>query len=429
MNDGYASIERMFHMSDSSERAQEFAEREYLNRLNGYSTFRTGVELDGHEVFALAFRELQTQMDAIRDRELVIADLWRGVPARGKGLVLYELIAAEIVQTNSIEGIHTTRREVDEAFAARADESSHKRLVEFVRLYVELVAKETAEMLAPMGVKVTDERGVVAMPTTLAGIRELYDRVTAGEIDAKDLPDGELFRSGTTGIYDGAGRLVRQGAATESQIQVLLTQWLQLAANDNIPIVLRACLCHYIFESIHPFYDGNGRTGRFLLALQLRDHLSLPTTLSLSAAIERQKAKYYKAFDETAKPLNCSDASLFCMTMVELIRDAQETLIGELQEHDGAMRRSRGVLDEMVAGGEISALQRKILEWLAQTEMYSSEVATITRTETRETLGVGEDRAVRVLEGLVDAGMLIRSGARPIKYALSDEMRERLLVE
>ena len=65
----------------------------------------------------------------------------------------------------------------------------------------------------------------------------------------------------------------------------------------DIPELYAAALCHFLFGYIHPFFDGNGRTGRYLLALQLSRPLSQPTVLSLSRVIAENKATYYRAFD------------------------------------------------------------------------------------------------------------------------------------
>ena len=67
------------------------------------------------------------------------------------------------------------------------------------------------------------------------------------------------------------------------------------ARSDTIPFLQRAIASHFLFEYIHPFYDGNGRTGRYLLALYLSNDLTLPTVLSLSRTIAENKNEIYKA--------------------------------------------------------------------------------------------------------------------------------------
>jgi Fic family protein len=64
---------------------------------------------------------------------------------------------------------------------------------------------------------------------------------------------------------------------------------------DALPPLVQAAVIHYLFEAIHPFGDGNGRVGRLLIALFLRDRGLLPRPLLyLSAYFERTRDTYYE---------------------------------------------------------------------------------------------------------------------------------------
>ena len=90
-------------------------------------------------------------------------------------------------------------------------------------------------------------------------------------------------------------------------------------SNDNIDPLIKMCLIHYQFESIHPFYDGNGRTGRILniLYLVLNNLIDSPI-LYLSKYINETKQEYYKLFKEVREKNNYEGWILYILKGVEI---------------------------------------------------------------------------------------------------------------
>lgn len=101
---------------------------------------------------------------------------------------------------------------------------------------------------------------------------------------------------------------------------------------DNIDPLIKVCLIHYQFESIHPFYDGNGRTGRILniLYLVLNKLIDSPI-LYLSKYINKTKQYYYKLFNEVRANNNFEDWILYILKGIEITSRETIELIEKIQ--------------------------------------------------------------------------------------------------
>mgnify|MGYP001782006640 FL=1 len=187
----YKSIRQTLAMSSSTLKPQDAAEKEYESRLSGYSTYRSGIVFDGHEMFAVAFRELLNAMDSVRGLEVRVEALWTTLPPVARKAYLMELIGVEMQNTNTIENVHTTREEIADALDAAMVDGPHKRLSELAKLFLGL-SGEGPENLD--------------LPKTLQDIRNMYNQVMDGELKDADKPDGMLFRAKAVSICDGAGR-------------------------------------------------------------------------------------------------------------------------------------------------------------------------------------------------------------------------------
>ena len=88
--------------------------------------------------------------------------------------------------------------------------------------------------------------------------------------------------------------------------------------NDSIDPLIKMAISHYQFEAIHPFSDGNGRTGRILLLLQLKlEQLLDVPALFLSEYIIEHKDKYYEGLRSVTENNDWSKFILYMLDMVE----------------------------------------------------------------------------------------------------------------
>ena len=101
---------------------------------------------------------------------------------------------------------------------------------------------------------------------------------------------------------------------------------------DGVDPLIKVCLIHYQFESIHPFYDGNGRTGRILniLYLVLNKLIDSPI-LYLSKYINKTKQEYYKLFKEVRDNNNFEDWILYILKGIEITSKETIEMIEKIQ--------------------------------------------------------------------------------------------------
>jgi len=119
-------------------------------------------------------------------------------------------------------------------------------------------------------------------------------------------------------------------------IMDLMSNLVQFINDDTVsdldPLVKMAII-HYQFESIHPFYDGNGRTGRLMnvLYLVMKDLLNLPI-LYMSKYIILNKGDYYKLLQEVRETGNWENWLLYMLDAIEHISKETTILIGKIRE-------------------------------------------------------------------------------------------------
>ncbi|MFU0572335.1 Fic family protein [Gardnerella greenwoodii] len=411
----YKTIRAIVAMSKSNAKPCDIAEEEYRLRIDNPAAYRSGIIFDAHEIFAMCVTDLVTHMNDIAHNERAVEKAWNELPRFAQREYLMQLIAKEVQNTNIIEGVHSTRKELSKALDAASEQNKHTRFSEFTKLFLELADSNEYD---------------TSIPQTLQDIRKIYDSIMQGELEASNIPDGEIFRSGKVSIRDGANNVVHDGDATEAEIQDHLTQMLSLMNSNEVPTIIKSCMCHYAFESVHPFYDGNGRTGRFLLALQLHGQLSMPTILSLSSIIYAEKSGYYAAFSKAQELFNCNDLTMFCCTMLQYIKKAQNEVFNNISVQLKHIIYCMGKLRELFPEEEISKVQREALTILLQNKLFSYNPSPMTRKQLSEYVGnaideqVGERKIVSALNGLIELGMVDSLGERPIRYELSKKANE-----
>lgn len=159
---------------------------------------------------------------------------------------------------------------------------------------------------------------------TIVKIQGIIEHNNAG---IRKLPGTELKNSIT-------GETIYTPPQNEKDIRNYLKNLENFINNtdDGIDPLIKVCLIHYQFESIHPFYDGNGRTGRILniLYLVLNKLIDSPI-LYLSKYINQTKKEYYRLFNDVRENNNYEDWILYILKGVEITSKETIKLIEDIQ--------------------------------------------------------------------------------------------------
>lgn len=140
--------------------------------------------------------------------------------------------------------------------------------------------------------------------------------------------------SGTIIGNHATGATIYTPPSGEGVIRNLLSNWEHfLHAHDDTDPVIKMAVSHYQFEAIHPFYDGNGRTGRILNVLYLIEQqlLTLPI-LYLSRYIVQHKSDYYRLLTQVTCTGEWQEWIIFMLKGVEQVSSWTCDKIAALRE-------------------------------------------------------------------------------------------------
>lgn len=227
-------------------------------------------------------------------------------------------LTREALASSRIEGTQASLSEVLQAELASESENSDD--VREVARYL-AASREAFDLVETL--PVTQRLILAAHRTLMSGVR------------GEERSPGELRRSpvwvGPAGATPETAPFV---PPLPDDIPELLSDW-ESYVNDSthVPPLLQCAMMHYQFETIHPFLDGNGRIGRLLISLVLKERgrLDLPL-LYVSNYFERQRDDYYSALQRVRE---VGDVEPWLLLFFEAIR----------VQSDDAVWRARQLVD------------------------------------------------------------------------------------
>ena len=400
----HPQIKKVFHAEGAAA-----AEALETSRRRSEAALHWDFPLGESSLFCLLTLPVVTQVEKIYQQELDIRQSWLNLPPGARGHYIRSLLLNEVMFTNAIEGVQSTRRQIEDAL-----EESNRRSPEHRRF------RELSHLYLALG------RGDGTIPTSVHDLSALYDRIMDGELDETDRPDGELFRGDIVDITDGGGRTVHRGFQPEAKIIAGLQVTLTALTNSETAPLVSAVMSHFMFECVHPFYDGNGRTGRYLLGLRLSELLSTATALTLSRTLHEDRRKYYRAFTDVEDPMNRGDGTSFAQMMLEAISDSQQELVADLAARDYLLTQLDREIERIRREAAVKPEHAvKILYLFGQVDLFGSPSGTKV-AEVAEYLDLSPQQARLYLKELEELGFIVPTSRRPLRLVLSTAGRDLL---
>ena len=224
-----------------------------------------------------------------------------------EGILISTLSLQEAKDSSAIENIITTH---DDLYQSDIQ----------AKYFVNLAAKEVHNYATALrnGFEQVKRTGLL----TNNDILDIQANIEENRAGYRKLP-------GTTLKNDATGEVIYTPPQHPDEIVALMNNLEQFINDDSLcdwDALTKMAVIHHQFESIHPFYDGNGRTGRIINILYLvkQDLLKIPV-LYLSRYINQYKAEYYRLLQSTRDTEDWQFWLLFILDGVE--QTAKETIL------------------------------------------------------------------------------------------------------
>ena len=325
--------------------------------------------------------------------------------------IINKILSNELYKTNKIEGIESSKSQIYSSLKENGKlNKKENKLDGIIKKYKDIMENnfEDTEHI-----------------DSLSSFRKIYDEMFEDfEKSGNYKLDGKYFRKDTVKVINGLGKTIHIGINGEETIEKNMENLIQFMNRKDIPFLVKASISHFFFEYIHPFYDGNGRFGRYLLSLYLARKLDILTAFSVSYSISRNLDDYYKSFVEVEDVTNYGEITFFVENILKTIKNGQEMIIELLNDSVMRFKHSTEILDELTK--DLSEKENIILQIYLQNYLFNDfeeltniELSTIIGELTQQTIN-------KYTQELEKKGYLVKIKQRPLTYALSEKITEKI---
>jgi len=306
----YELLSKIFYKNNAA------YEDTYLKRFNNEFAYHYDFIIGEHQAFVGMDVQILNLVTNILQLDKRLLKATQSIPSIALIQFTKKCIVDEIKLTNEIEGVHSTRKEINEIINDKTENKRSKRLYGLVQKYLMLLDGQRIEL------------------KSCQDIRNLYDGLVLAEVKAdnpKNVPDGEIFRKEGVDIVSPSQKVIHKGLYPETKIITAMTSAMAILDDSQMNCFVNIAVFHYMFAYIHPFYDGNGRMGRFISSYLLVQQLEPVVGFGLSYTVEQKIKKYYDMFKEGNDYKNKGDLTLFVIGFLEIVEESIKNLCSTLE--------------------------------------------------------------------------------------------------
>ena len=397
-------------------------DEEYIKRIENPATLITELKINPmkkgnkildkeYSLFYVNLLELSLLQEKILQNSNKISYISNKLPQIVIKEIIMKILSNELYKTNKIEGIETVKSEIHSSL--KDDRTSNKKsnkLDGIIKKYKDIMENNFEDT------KYIDN---------LSSFRKIYDEMFEDfEKSGNYKLDGKYFRKDTVKVINGLGNIIHIGVNGEEAIEKNIEDLIRFMNIKDIPFLIKASIVHFFFEYIHPFYDGNGRFGRYLLSLYLARKLDNLTAFSVSYSISRNLDDYYKSFVEVEDVNNYGEITFFVENILKTIKNGQEMVIELLNDSVMRFKHSIEILDELTK--DLSEKENIILQIYLQNYLFN-DFEELTNVELTSIIGDLTQQTInKYTQELEKKGYLVKIKQRPLTYSLSEKITEKI---
>lgn len=359
----------------------------YNERFNNEFSYHLPFEISGNKAFFIIDYQISRKIEEIYYISRQLDDILNQLPPIAFKYYINKNLIDEIMLTNDIEGVYSTRKEISQIIEMPDNSTKKVRLMGLVKKYQKLINGEKIPL------------------SSCNDIRLLFDEIVLNEIEEDEKPDGEIFRTGSVSVCTATDKEKHRGLYPEKKLIDFLNKSLDFLTNENnVGPLVKIAVFHYLFGYAHPFYNGNGRTSRFISSYLLCNILNQSIALRISYTIKNDKNKYYKAFDICNDPKNKGDITPFIYSYIDIIKNAAKSSLENLESLKQRLEYYSTIHENIYNFFE-NDLQSKIVYILIQNALFSSKGVFI--EELKHHLECSEATIRKNIKSLIKHGLII----------------------